>query len=103
MVPVLPQRISSQPANFSGAFSFLTRIPSLNIFITEKAKDTPTVSGRPSGIAITMSTTTRLICYGILSNRISAAFFSLAPTPISVKVMMTKIARTTAPAIIAIS
>ena len=57
-VPVLPQQTSLTLPIFSGASSFLIRILSANIFDAEKAKETPTVRGRPSGMATTINTNT---------------------------------------------
>jgi hypothetical protein len=63
--------ISSHAPSYSGASSFLTRIPSLYILKTEKASEIPTVIGRPSGTATTTNTATKLMCYGSLETRIA--------------------------------
>jgi len=41
------------PPIVSQAYSFLTKFISLSIFFTEKASESVTASGKPSGIAIT--------------------------------------------------
>lgn len=61
IVPVLPQQISSTLPQYSGAARFLTRILSLYILLTENAKATSIVIGRPSGMEATSSTTIKTI------------------------------------------
>lgn len=56
-VPVLSVQIWSAPPIVSEDASFLTQLFSLFIFMTENAKEIVTASGRPSGIAITITVT----------------------------------------------
>ena len=53
-VPVLSVQISLAPPMVSEASSFLTRLFSSFIFMTEKAKEIVTSKGRPSGTATTI-------------------------------------------------
>jgi len=45
--------MQSAPPIVSQAYNFLTKLLSSYIFLTEKARDNVTASGKPSGIAIT--------------------------------------------------
>jgi len=47
--------------------------------LTEKARDTPTVKGRPSGTDTTISTTQRLICAVSLENKVAATPGAASP------------------------
>lgn len=68
-VPVFPTKSSLTIPIFSGASKFLTRILScLYILMTVKARETPTVSGRPSGVMTTNMTTTIFADFGSLSS-----------------------------------
>ena len=51
---------SFAPPIVSDEANFLTKLFSSFIFMTEKAKDIVTASGRPSGTAITMTVTPRM-------------------------------------------
>ena len=54
-VPVLSEHISLAPPIVSEDSSFLTRLFSFFIFITEKAKESVTAKGKPSGTAMTIT------------------------------------------------
>jgi hypothetical protein len=60
-VPVLSVQISLAPPIVSEASSFLTRLFSFFIFMTEKAREMVTASGRPSGTATTMTVTAMIM------------------------------------------
>ena len=54
-VPVLSVQISLAPPMVSDASSFLTKLFSFFIFMTEKASEMVTARGSPSGTATTMT------------------------------------------------
>lgn len=56
-VPVLSEHIIEAPPMVSQAYNFLTKFWSASIFLTEKASDIVTASGKPSGIATTTTVT----------------------------------------------
>jgi hypothetical protein len=80
IVPVLPQQISSISPIVSGAYKFFTKILSLSyILITLKARETPIVRGRPSGIATITKTTIRFMVFGKSLNKAVRADTELKP------------------------
>ena len=84
MVPVLPQHISSTDPMYSGADRFLTRILSLNILLTEKARATSIVIGSPSGIQTTRITTMKTTILEILARMIEPIGLALASASVLV-------------------
>jgi len=56
--------------------------------LTEKARDTPTVKGRPSGTDTTISTTQRLICEVSLENKVAATPGAAVPSGNSLPFLM---------------
>lgn len=59
-VPVLSEQIVLAPPIVSQASIFLTRLLSKSIFLTEKARDSVTAKGSPSGMATTITVIPRM-------------------------------------------
>ena len=87
-VPVLSEQMLLAPPIVSHAYIFLTKFWSISIFLTEKASDSVTAKGSPSGMATTITVIAKMKYFNISVK--SAPVFHSLDIPFSIENLISK-------------